>query len=403
MNILYTITSYPPAIGGTQLHTHLLAQELQKLSHKVQVASHWDNTRTDWLLGTTLWTPSDSKSYEIDGIAVQRLGFSIADKLRTAPYLPLYFPLMDMALPPIARQIERHLLPIAQNVDLIHNIRQGREGLAYASLAIARKLDVPFVFTPTHHPRWTGWIYRAYLNLYRSADLVIALTNTEKEILIRLGVEDQRIAVTGIGPVVLDSAEPEAFRKKHKIEGPIVLFLARKNRYKGYFELLQATKLVWQKLSEVNFVFIGPAVGNSDQVFDSFHDSRIYNLGNVDLQEKTNALSACDVLCVPSTQESFGGVYTEAWTFSKPVIGCNIPSVSEVISDGVDGYLVEQNAAQIAERLCELLKYPQLATSLGAAGHQKVKERFTWDKLAELTEQAYLKTIRCSSQKITAN
>lgn len=403
MKIQFTITSYPPAVGGTQLHTHLLAQELKQRHHTVQVASHWDSTRTDWLLGTTLLAPTDSKSYELDGIAVQRLGLSIPDKLSIAPYIPFYFPLMDLALPPISGQIKKHLLPIAQNIDLIHNIRQGREGLAYASLAIARKRDIPFVFTPTHHPRWTGWLYRAYLNLYKSADLVVALTNTEKEILIRLGVEEQRIIVTGIGPVVSESADPELFRKKHKIEGPIVLFLARNNRYKGYLELLQAAKLVWQKLPEVNFVFIGPAVGSSDQAFKAFHDARIYHLGNVDLQEKTNALSACNVLCVPSTQESFGGVYTEAWAFSKPVIGCNIPSVSEVISDGIDGYLVEQDVAQITERLCELLKYPQIATSMGAAGHQKVKERFTWDKLAELTEQAYIKTTRCMSQTANAN
>lgn len=403
MNILYTITSYPPAVGGTQLHTHLLAQELRRRHHRVYVASHWDNTRTDWLLGTTLLAPRESKSYAIDGVAVQRIGLSIADKLSIAPYLPVYFPLMTLALPPIARRIEKHLLPVVQNTDLIHNIRQGREGLAHASLAIARKRDIPFVFTPTHHPRWTGRIYRAYLDLYKSADLVIALTNTEKDILIRLGVEAQRIAVTGIGPVVSDSAEPEAFCEKYKIEGPIVLFLARNNRYKGYLELLQAAKVVWQKLPEVNFVFIGPAVGKSDQVFKSFQDPRIFHLGNVDLQEKTNALSACNVLCVPSTQESFGGVYTEAWTFSKPVIGCNIPSVSEVISDGVDGYLVEQDVAQIAERLCELIKHPDMAIRMGTAGYQKVKQRFTWGKLAELTEQAYFKTIHCSSKTITVN
>jgi hypothetical protein len=35
-----------------------------------------------------------------------------------------------------------------------------------------------------------------------------------------------------------------------------------------------------------------------------------------------------------------GGVYTEAWSFCKPVIGCPIPAVSELIVEGVDGCLV---------------------------------------------------------------
>jgi glycosyltransferase involved in cell wall biosynthesis len=58
------------------------------------------------------------------------------------------------------------------------------------------------------------------------------------------------------------------------------------------------------------------------------NDPRILELGSVDLQTKTDALEACTLLCLPSTQESFGGVYTEAWSFKKPVIGCDIPAVS---------------------------------------------------------------------------
>ena len=55
-------------------------------------------------------------------------------------------------------------------------------------------------------------------------------------------------------------------------------------------------------------------------------DPRLIELGTVDLQQKTNALAACTLLCLPSTQESFGGVFTEAWSFEKPVIGANIPA-----------------------------------------------------------------------------
>jgi glycosyltransferase involved in cell wall biosynthesis len=116
-------------------------------------------------------------------------------------------------------------------------------------------------------------------------------------------------------------------------------------------------------------------------------------LGKVDLQTNTNVIAAATLLCVPSTQESFGGVYLEAWSLSKPVIGCNIPAVAEIITNGVNGYLVSQSPEQIGDRICYLLLNPMQAKTMGQAGQHKVKIRYTWNKLAELTEQAYQRVL----------
>jgi glycosyltransferase involved in cell wall biosynthesis len=109
----------------------------------------------------------------------------------------------------------------------------------------------------------------------------------------------------------------------------------------------------------------------------------------VDLQTKTDALAACDVLCVPSAQESFGGVFTEAWVLGRPVIGGDTPAVREVIDDGVDGFVVAQDAGQVAARLLAVLTDPAGAARLGAAGLAKVAERYSWPALAAKTERIY--------------
>jgi hypothetical protein len=49
MRLLYTLTAYPPYIGGAPLHQHLVAQQLNQ-SHQIQVVSHWNKNRTYWLL-----------------------------------------------------------------------------------------------------------------------------------------------------------------------------------------------------------------------------------------------------------------------------------------------------------------------------------------------------------------
>ncbi|MDJ0703948.1 MAG: glycosyltransferase family 4 protein [Leptolyngbyaceae cyanobacterium MO_188.B28] len=388
MDLVYTLTAYPPSVGGAQIHQHFLAQEL-KSRHSIQVISHWDTNRSDWLLGTTLKAPSKGRDYIRDDISIHRLGFSLWDKLKLGFCLPIYYPLMELALPIISNVLTPKLSSFTSKANLIHNIRIGREGLSYASLRLARRYDIPFVFTPAHHPRWVGWRYRIYIELYRQADAVIALTNTEKKTLVKLGVQEERIHVTGIGPVLANQSNGEAFKERSGICEPIILFLGQHYTYKGFQQVLKAAPFVWQRIPEANFVFIGPPVKRSEQYFSSVADPRIYRLGQVGLQEKTDALAACTLLCVPSSQESFGGVYTEAWMLGKPVIGCHIPAVAEVITEGVDGYLVAQQPEKVAERICYLLENPLKAQAMGEAGKQKVNSQYTWRQLATKTEAVY--------------
>ncbi|UCC39587.1 MAG: glycosyltransferase family 4 protein [Candidatus Aminicenantes bacterium] len=391
-NLLYTLTTYPPSIGGAQIHQHHLARQL-KGRHSIQVLSLWESNRTDWLLGTTVLAPSTNINYTVDGIDVHCTGFSWLEKLVMAPFVFAYYPMMQVALPAIASCVERHLLTYAQKADLVHNARIGREGLSYASCKVARRYNIPFVLTPLHHPRWVGWRYKAYNKLYTMADAVMALTHAEKEVLIHLGVTEERIHVIGHGPVLESSAKPNQFLQKYSIDQPMVLFLGQHYSHKGYKELLEAGKIVWEKIPDTHFVFIGPAVGRSEAVFKAISDKRIHRLGTLSLQEKTDALAACSLLCVPSEQESFGGVYVEAWCFNKPVIGCRIPPVAEVITDEVDGCLVAQEPKEIAEKIIFLLENEETSNQMGAAGKKKVEERYTWQRIANRVETVYERLI----------
>ena len=296
---------------------------------------------------------------------------------------------MSQALPPIANCLQNKIQSYACESNLVHNMRIGREGLSYASLQAARSHDIPFIFTPVHHPRWVGRRYQAYVNLYREADAVIALTPTEKETLVGLGVSEERIHITGTGPVVASTASPELFKQKYGLTSPFVLFLGQHYAYKGYRSVLEATEFVWKKDPGINFVFVGPAVKNSECVFSQNKDPRIKRLGQLSLQEKTDALAACALLCVPSLQESFGSVYTEAWQFEKPVIGGDIPAVADVIEDGVDGYLVDQSPDLIADRINMILTDSNLSSTMGKAGKRKLDKHFSWSSLSEKMEKVY--------------
>jgi glycosyltransferase involved in cell wall biosynthesis len=208
-----------------------------------------------------------------------------------------------------------------------------------------------------------------------------------------LGVAEERIVVSGNGPIMAETARPEEFREKHSIAGPMVLFLGQHYDYKGFIQMLQAAPSVWARQPDTHFVFIGPDVGNSEAHFTRT-DPRVHRLGKVSLQEKSDALAAATLLCVPSTQEAFGGVYVEAWHYGRPVIGCRIPAVSEVISDGVDGLLVDQEMGQIADAIIEMIEDPSGTDAMGAAGKLKVEQMYGWEALARNTIGAYRTAIR---------
>jgi len=388
MRICYTLTAYPPSIGGAQLHFHALARALSP-AHDVQVIAQWRKNRTDWLWGTTVLASWNPRPYQVDGISVAPLRLSLGDRMLLSPLAAAYYPLKNSVLPSIARVLARRLRETCSAPDILHNGRIGREGLSLASLQLARELDVPFVFTPFHHPRWVGWFYQAYLHIYREADAVIALTEAEKATLVSLGVAEERIHATGMGAILAQHYDAEGFRARHGISGPMVLFVGQKYPYKNFQTVLAAAPLVWARWPDARFVFIGPRTPNSRRIFAAQSDPRILELGAVGLEEKTSALAACDVFCMPSSQESFGGVFVEAWLMGKPVIGGDIPAVREVISEGEDGFLVSADPAEIADRINMLLGDSGLSRRMAEAGRRKALERYTWDKLAAKTLAVY--------------
>lgn len=398
MNILYTITSYPPSMGGAQLYAHEIAKRMS-IDHKVKVACFFDTNRTDWLLGTTLKASSSERTYNYEGIEVKQIHFNKKEKLRIFPGVCTYYMNKTLNMQVISGLIESKLKDSAFKPDLIHNIRVGREPLSYASFSLAKNMGIPFVFTPLHHSRWSHPFFKEYHRLYRQANGLIALTEHEKRVYKDLGVKDNNIFVTGMGTVLSPQSNPQRFKEKYNLTGNIILFIGQGYKYKGISELFKAASIIFESRQDVDFIFIGPQTQYSSRLFRNNHDKRIKHLGKVDLQTKTDALSACDIFCLPSRQESFGAVFLEAWSFQKPVIGLNIPQLRCFIEDGINGYLVTPDPKIIAQRVINLLESIDLRKKFGKAGKKLMEKKFTWNVLYSKTVAAYEQVLECFKNK----
>jgi glycosyltransferase involved in cell wall biosynthesis len=115
----------------------------------------------------------------------------------------------------------------------------------------------------------------------------------------------------------------------------------------------------------------------------------------VEDDERLAALAAADVLLLPSSGEAFGIVYLEAWAYGKPVIGAPIQAVKALISDGIDGWLIEPEQVEaIRARLAWLADHPEAARAAGEAGHEKLLRRYTTTRIADVVEGAYFRAQR---------
>jgi glycosyltransferase involved in cell wall biosynthesis len=363
---------------------------MQQAGQGVQVITHWSaGFRHDWLRGTTVCAPP-ARTYNLEGVPVSQIGFSLAIRSAMLPATFMYYPLMRPAIAAIAGLMAPGFERLAGRPTQVHASRMGREFIVQTALDFARRRDIPFVLTPNHHPRWKGYLYRAYDRIYRQADAVVVLTTAERDILVHdKGVPEEKVHVTGIGPVLADNYSVPEFRARLGTSDPFVLYLGQQYKYKGVGALVDAAAHVWKTHPSMRFVFAGPHTEYSERLFRDIHDPRIINLGVVDLRTKTAALAACEFMCLPSQQESFGGVFVEAWSMRKAVIGGRTGPLSCVVDDGQDGLLLGQDPGELSSAIVSLLDNPRLAGSMGNAGYEKVQQRYTWRQIAAKTLGVY--------------
>ncbi|MBT5876655.1 MAG: glycosyltransferase family 4 protein [Candidatus Latescibacteria bacterium] len=390
MNILYTITRYWPAIGGAETHVRQIATELSN-EHGVHVIAHSMDQRVDPVYVSTVGTPAEDQTY-MDGSATVHIpGITAIERLRLRPASRLYhYPLTKRTsyrfyASVFATKMEQ--LIREHQIDIVHNVLVGTELLSQCSLEIAHKLGLPFVITPlVHEGIWGDSEY--CFEIYRKADAVVALLDVERRLYLNNGVPESRSHIVGVSPVIAETFDAEAFRAHHHIGGRIVLFVGRQVRSKGYAELLEAAPLVWQQHPDVSFIFVGPSE-EAEYSVDHDGDKRILRLGPLSDSEKSSALAACDIFCLPSVSEIMPTAILEAWQFGKPVIGGDIPALRELIEDKGAGLNVAQNPEAIAQSLIGLLDDPDYARQLGEQGKARVEEHYTTRRVASRLEELY--------------
>jgi N-acetyl-alpha-D-glucosaminyl L-malate synthase BshA len=121
-------------------------------------------------------------------------------------------------------------------------------------------------------------------------------------------------------------------------------------------------------------------------------ERKVYFLGKQENIEELIGIS--DLLLLPSETESFGLVALEAMACEVPVVASKVGGLPEVVTDGVEGFLVEPRDVQrMAERSIFILSDHARRVDMGRRAREKAHAHFCSTKIISLYESYYQKIL----------
>lgn len=414
MRVLHVTQGYYPAIGGTERVIQRISEELvRRYGDEVTVFT------TNCYSGEAFYDPKRPRMAtgweRAAGVAIRRFPVRArVSRLFQRPQwyafrlrLPFNQHLRALAQGPIVPGLQNAMyecetdLIAASSFPLLH---------MFKALRTAEKRDIPCVFIGGLHPE-DDWGFQRPM-IYDAISRVghyIAYTDFEADYVISRGARPERVTTIGLG------VDPESFGRTSLAEArqrlglpphvPLIGFIGQIGFHKGVDTLLRAMPEVWRVIPDAHLLIAGVKTAFAAQLearvgrWPASEQDKVIFRFDFPEEEKPDLFAAVDVFTYPSGYESFGIAFLEAWATRKPVIGCRRGAVPSVVSHGRDGLLVAfQNPATLADAIILLLKNPHWARALGASGHNKVMERYTWPKVVERFREVYARAVDSRGQ-----
>ena len=160
------------------------------------------------------------------------------------------------------------------------------------------------------------------------------------------------------------------------LEQPVVGMIAPLKPQKAPFDFIKVAEVVHRLRPDVQFLVVG------DGELRGAMETEVDRLGLSDVvrmlgwrRDSAEIMRCLNVFVLTSLWEGLPRVYLEALASGVPVVGTRVDGVSEVVREGINGYLVDPgNVPALADRVLFLLGNPQAAVRMGGAGESLPSE-----------------------------
>lgn len=235
--------------------------------------------------------------------------------------------------------------------------------------------------------------------LYGKLEMSVTVSNKNKEMLIEnFNLPGKKIKVIHncIDVDCIQNIDRDIFielKNKFGINNSAIVFgtVGRLDEQKGHEYLITASKNVIRKIPNSIFLFVGKGK-LKDQLIQKIRDNNLEeNFRVLGYQENLpEILALIDIFVLPSISEGFPFSILEAMAAKKPIIATNVGGVPEIITNNVNGILIEPMDIDALTRSMMLLTLDaEKRNCIGEMGYKKLIENFSLEKMVATTKEIY--------------
>ena len=306
-------------------------------------------------------------------------------------------PLKDLGLMMRYRKLLRLVKP---NVVLSYTIKPNLYGgMACQLCGVPQIANVTGLGSAVEN---SGWLQRLTILLYkvglRRTQTVFFQNRANMEFCEEHKmVKGHTALIPGSGVNLLHHALQEYPSEKEPVR---FIFISRLLREKGIEEYLTAAQEIKYKYPETEFHILGNCEENYQERIDKMQKDGIvvYHGSKADVRPFIGQ-SWCTVH--PSFYpEGMSNVLLESCAAGRPIITTNRPGCGEIVEDGVNGYIVQQqDSYDVAQKIEQFIALPyQKKREMGLAARKKVEKEFD----RNIVVKAYLDYINQIKGKLSS-
>ncbi|MDH5792998.1 MAG: glycosyltransferase family 4 protein [Candidatus Bathyarchaeota archaeon] len=378
MRIVEVTPRFPPAIGGLENHVYNISLEFVKRGHKVVVITSTDAEVTDVV---------DKEI--IDGIEVYRFPLFLPKPFREVWLMPTMVKVLE-----------------SLQIDIIH-----AHGYRCLSSCIASRLaklkKIPFVLTPHGiFPKrnWLNGLVKSIFDyslgsmLLRSSDKIIALTESNRSLILSMGTYERKTVIVENGVDVRryhEIADVKKLKKVHGFLGPVLLYVGRIAWHKNLEQVIQALPSIKKDFDDVNFLLVGPSYENGLTNLVSLAkklgvEGSVVAKGTVSESQLHLYYSIADVFILPSIYEGLSLSMLEAMACKVPIIARSSAGINSILTHKVNALVLENGTPEeISSSVGLLLSYPELREKTRQNAYNLILHKYTWKTIVDKLESIY--------------
>ncbi|QBZ97903.1 glycosyltransferase family 4 protein [Flavobacterium sangjuense] len=179
------------------------------------------------------------------------------------------------------------------------------------------------------------------------------------------------------------------------VEENTILYFGTLIRKKGLLELPLIFNEVYKQNNAAKLILIGRDSSDiisanvstwtmMQSLFDGNALKNVNYIGSVAYDKIREHISSASVCVFPTFAEALPVSWIEAMALKKAIVASDIGWATEVIDDGVNGFLVHpKNHKMYADKVLELLENKELRNQFGTEARKKVEQKFSIEVVAK--------------------